>query len=285
VSRPESTADSVRSADGTPIAYDRRGDGPPVIVVGGAFSHRRFPQIVDLAERLAERFTTVAYDRRGRGDSGDARPYAVEREIEDLAAVVDAIGGRASIWGWSSAGVLALRASACGVAFDRIAVYEPPFFVDGDGRLPPPDFATELDRLVAEGRRGAAARHFMVNGMGVPGPVVAMMRVAPFWRLLKATAHTLPYDWAVMGSDVRGRSLRREEWAAVSAPVLVMAGEKSPAQLRSAARAIAGVLPAAEHQLLPGQSHNVSMKALAPALVPFLADARAPTPDQPTPTR
>ena len=95
------------------------------------------------------------------------------------------------------------------------------------------------------------------------------MRFTPFWSKLKAVAHTLPYDWAVMGDTMSGRPLSREEWSSVTAPTLVMAGEKSPAQLRKAAEAIAEVLPHATHRVVAGQSHNVSMKALAPVLKTF----------------
>jgi pimeloyl-ACP methyl ester carboxylesterase len=262
---------TVRSMDGTTIAFDRFGEGPAVILVGGAFSYRAFPKMVQLAELLAERFTVINYDRRGRGDSGDTRPYAVEREIEDLDALVEAAGGSASLWGWSSGGVLALRAAAGGLNIDKLALYEPPFMVDDSHALPPADFATRLDQLTAAERRSEAVKYFMTKGMGVPRVVVALMRVTPFWSKLKAVAHTLPYDWAVMGDTMGGRPLAASEWASVRQPTLVLSGEKSPAQLRKAAQALAEVLPSAEHRPLRRQSHNVSMKALAPVLAEFFA--------------
>jgi pimeloyl-ACP methyl ester carboxylesterase len=262
---------TVRSMDGTTIAFDRFGEGPAVILVGGAFSYRAFPKMVQLAELLAERFTVINYDRRGRGDSGDTRPYAVEREIEDLDALVEAAGGSASLWGWSSGGVLALRAAAGGLNIDKLALYEPPFMVDDSHALPPADFATRLDQLTAAERRSEAVKYFMTKGMGVPRVVVALMRVMPFWSKLKAVAHTLPYDWAVMGDTMGGRPLAASEWASVRQPTLVLSGEKSPAQLRKAAQALAEVLPSAEHRPLRRQSHNVSMKALAPVLAEFFA--------------
>ena len=128
--------ETVTSQDGTRIAFDRIGQGPPVVLVGGAFSYRLFPKMVELAELLAERFTVLNYDRRGRGDSSDTPPYAIDREIEDLHALVGTVGGSASLSGWSSGGVLALRAAAAGVPVDRIAVYEPPFVVDRSGHVP-----------------------------------------------------------------------------------------------------------------------------------------------------
>lgn len=262
---------SVKSKDSTTIAFDRLGDGPTIILAGGAFSYRAFPKLVELAEILAKQFTVVNYDRRGRGDSDDTMPYAVEREIEDLEALIDASGGSAFFWGWSSGAVLGLRAAASGVSIGKLALFEPPFLVDRSRPLPPPDFGTTLDEMVASNRRGDATKFFMTKGMGVPAPIVMLMRFTPFWSKLKATAHTLPYDWAIMGNTMSGEPLRAEDWAAVTAPTLVMAGEKSPEQLRQAAIAIADVLPNAQHRELAGQSHNPSMKVIAPVVKDFFA--------------
>jgi pimeloyl-ACP methyl ester carboxylesterase len=263
---------NVRSADGTTIAFDRLGNGPAIVLVGGAFSYRAFSKMVELAELLATRFTVINYDRRGRGDSDDTAPYAVAREIEDLEALIDVAGGSASVWGWSSGGVLALRAAASGLGIEKVAVYEPPFIVNDSGRIPPKDFAAKLSELTASDRRGDAVKYYMTRGMGIPRTFVTMMRFTPFWSKLKATALTLPYDWAVLGDTMEGRPLSATEWESVTAPTLVMAGEKSPVQLRDAADALASVLPNARHRVLAGQSHNVSMKALAPELIEFLAD-------------
>ena len=181
---------AVRSGDATPIAYERTGDGPALILVGGAFSHRRWKGWTQLAELLAPRFTVISYDRRGRGDSGDAPEYAVEREIDDLDAIVRVAGGPAHVFGMSSGGVLALRASAAGVPIARAVVYQPPFSVDASGHLPPPGFEKRLDELVASGRRGAAVSCFMREGMGAPRALVWFLRVArPIWRDLEAVVH------------------------------------------------------------------------------------------------
>ena len=269
---------TVGSPDGTAIAYDRSGAGPPVILVGGAFSFRRYKSWAQLAELLAPRFTVISYDRRGRGDSGDAPAYSVDREVEDLGALVDAAGGSAHVFGMSSGGVLALRAAAAGVPIGRAVVYQPPFTVDGSGHLPPLGFAERLDELVASGRRGAAASWFMREGMGAPRAFVGLLRVArPIWRNLEAVAHTLPYDLAVMNGTVHGEPLAREPWASAAVPTLVVDGGKSPRPLRRAADALAGRLPCAERRTLDGQSHNVSMKALAPVLEEFLGDRRRDT--------
>jgi pimeloyl-ACP methyl ester carboxylesterase len=265
----------VRSRDGTSIAYDRIGDGPALILVGGAFSHRSWKGWTRLSEPLAPRFTVISYDRRGRGDSGDAPEYAVEREIEDLAALVGTEGGSAHVFGMSSGGVLALRAAAAGVPIERAVVYQPPFSVGAGGHVRPTDFAGRLDEVVASGRRGAAVSYFMREGMGAPRAFVGFLRVArPIWRNLEAVAQTLPYDLAVMDGTVNGTPLAREPWASVAATTLVVDGGKSPVSLRKAADALAERLPDAERRTLEGQSHNVSMKVLAPVLEEFLRDRR-----------
>jgi pimeloyl-ACP methyl ester carboxylesterase len=264
---------TVISEDGTAIAYDRLGTGPAVILVGGAFSYRRFPKTVELAERLAERFTVINYDRRGRGDSADGRSYAVEREIEDLAALIDAAGGSASLWGWSSGAVLALRAAAGGLPIERLALYEPPARVDDTHPAPPSDFARRLDDYLASGDRSGAVKHYMTKGMGVPAIIVNVMRLLPFWSRLKAVAHTTPYDWAVLGDLMSGKPLDPEAWAGVQAPTLVMAGSKSPALLRDAAAALADVLPHGELRILEGQSHNPSMKVQAQVVTEYVGQA------------
>jgi pimeloyl-ACP methyl ester carboxylesterase len=273
----------VRSKDGTEIAFDQFGRGPAVILVGGAFSYRSFPKMIELAERLSDRFTVVNYDRRGRGDSGNTQPYAVEREIEDLDALIARAGGTASVWGWSSGGVLALRAANAGVGIERVAVYETPFMVDTTGHLPPPDFAARLDALLRRDRRSAAVRYYLTAGMGAPGPIVALMRLLPVWKKLKAVAHTLPYDWACIGDTMAGRPLVREDWGRIEQPALVVSGEKSPAELRKAARALAGILPDARHHVLAGQSHNPQMKKLAPVLADFFAGSGSETGERVSP--
>jgi pimeloyl-ACP methyl ester carboxylesterase len=270
-----SAARVVHSRDGTPIAFDAVGDGPPVILVGGAFSFRRYRSWLQLVELLAPRFTVVNYDRRGRGDSGDAAAYRVEREIDDLAVLVEETGGEADVFGMSSGGVLALRAAAAGVPFRRAVVYQPPFSVDASGHLPPPDFERQLDELVASGNRSATVSYFMREGMGAPRVLVGALRLArPIWRNLEAVSHTLPYDYAVMDGTVHGRPLGGEPWASIAIPTLVLDGGKSPESLRRAADALALAMPNARRRTLDGQSHNLSMKALAPVLEEVFDDRR-----------
>lgn len=263
----------VTSRDGTTIAYDQSGSGPPLIMVGGAFSYRAYPGNLELAKLLAPRFTVLNYDRRGRGDSGDTRPYAVAREVEDLEALIQAAGGSAHVYGMSSGAALALEAAASGLNITRLALYEPPYMVGDGGHRPPPDHQQALVRMVAANQRTAAVKYFLGSVMGIPGFFVLLMRLLPFWSKLEAVAHTLPYDSAIMGDF----SLPVSRAAFVRVPTLVVGGEKSPAVLRRAVEAVAGVVPGAERRILRGQSHNVSMKALAPVLAEFFA-APAPEP-------
>jgi pimeloyl-ACP methyl ester carboxylesterase len=260
--------DTVRSADGTTIAFDRTGDGPPLIIVGGALSDRS--AAADLAAALTASFTVVAYDRRGRGDSGDTPPYAVEREVDDLATLIDAVGGSAFVVGHSSGAALAIEAVIRGLPIMKLAVYEPPFIVD-DSRPPlPADYAEQLDRLVAEGRRGDAVAYFMTTGVGLPSAVVDQMRGAPMWPAMEALAHTIAYDVRVMGSNMSGGPLPAE-WATVTIPTLVLDGGNSPDWARNAVSAVAAAIPGAERRTLDGQEHGAAPEVLAPVLESFFA--------------
>jgi pimeloyl-ACP methyl ester carboxylesterase len=264
--------ETITSRDGTEIAFDRIGQGPPVIMVGGAFSWRRWRGFVELADLLSPHFTVLNYDRRGRGDSGDTQPYAVEREFDDLQAIIGAGGGSASVWGLSSGGILACEAARAGVAIEKIAAYEPPFIVDPSGGVPPDDFVSRVGALVARGRRSQAVKYFMARVMGMPALIPSLMSLwPPMWSKLKATAHTLPYEAALIDRYVRGRPVDDAYWRSVALPALIVSGEKSPEKLRKGAAAIAAALPNAEHRELAGVSHNVKMTALAPVLIDFFA--------------
>ena len=268
--------ETVRSKDGTAIAFDRTGAGPPVILVGGAFSWRSWKGFVELASLLSSRYAVLNYDRRSRGDSGDTPPYAIEREFEDLEAMIAAAGGSAFVWGLSSGGILALEAARAGVAIEKLAVYEPPFIVDRTDGVPPDDYIQQLDDLIAADRRSNAVKYFMAKVMGMPAVIPSLMSLwPPIWSKLKATAHTLPYEAVLIDRHARGRPLEGSHWADVATPTLVVSGEKSPEKLRKGARAIAGALPSAELRELEGVSHNVKMKALAPVLAAFFANGNA----------
>src|SRR2546426_684724 len=217
--------------------------------------------------RMARDFTVFAYDRRGRGDSGDTAPYAVEREIEDLAALVRQAGGSACVHAMSSGAVLALHAAASGLSIKRLALYEPPFMVGTPAHLPPADHQAQLVRLIAEGRRGEAVKYYMKDIIGMPGLLVAVFRFLPMWSKLKAVAPSLPYDSAIMGDF----SLPTRRAASLTLPTLVITGEKSMPVLRDAAARLAEVIPGARSRTLLGQTHNVSAQALAPVLKEFFA--------------
>lgn len=256
----------VTSDDGTTISFDRSGEGAAVILVGGALSDRSAAG--PLAALLARRFTVFSYDRRGRGDSGDTPPYAVEREVEDIGALIAEAGGSASVFGHSSGAALALEA-ARGLPITKLALYEPPFIVD-DSRLPlPSDYVTRLTELVSTGRRGDALEYFLVTGPGVPADAVAQMRAAPSWPAMEQVAHTLAYDGTVMGDTMSGRPLPIDRWSSVRMPVLVMDGGASPAWARNAVRALADALPHAERRTLEGQTHGADPEVLAPVLEVF----------------
>jgi pimeloyl-ACP methyl ester carboxylesterase len=257
---------NVVSKDGTVIAFDRSGEGRPVILVAGAFGERSHPAMVELAGHLAPHFTVYNYDRRGRGDSGDTAPYAVDCEIEDIEALIEEAGGSARVYGLSSGAALALQAAARQLPIEMLAVHEPPFAVD-DTRPPlPADFAARLSQLVSADRRGDAVEYFMTKGMGLPAETIGQMRHAPMWPGLEGLAHTLVYDTAVMGDN----SLPADQAAAVKAPTLVLAGAESVPWLRAAALALADVVPGAQHRTLEGQSHFApDQAAIARVLVEY----------------
>ena len=262
---------TMHSADGTPIAFDRSGQGPAVILVGGALQHRAIdPRTAQLAGLLTEHVTVFHYDRRGRGDSGDTAPYAVEREVDDLDALIAEAGGSACVFGNSSGGNLALAAAARGLAIAKLALWEPNFLVD-DSRPPlPQDYVARLTALVSAGRRGDAVEYFMTQAVGLPAELVAPMRHAPFWPAFEAVAHTLAYDGTVVGASMAGEPLPTERWAAVTVPTLVLDGGETP-WLSAGAAALADALPAARRRTLTGQPHDVAPAVLAPALVGFFA--------------
>lgn len=263
---------TVISKDGTRIAYDQSGQREPVILVNGAFSFRHFSGSVELAELLSKNFTVLNYDRRGRGDSGDTQPYAVEREIEDLAALIQAAGGSAHLWGLSSGAVLALKAAASGLNIKKMAIYDPAYRIDNSGPLPPPDFEQHVRSLIAADRRGGAVRYFMTKGMGAPGFVVTIMRLLPVWKRLTAVANTLPYDAAMLADHIPGQPFAAGKWSSVTVPTLVMTGDKAVVSLQNTAKALAQALPHAEFRSLAGLSHtNIDMKVIAPVVTEFLS--------------
>jgi pimeloyl-ACP methyl ester carboxylesterase len=224
------------------------------------------PQV---GKELASSFTVILYDRRGRGKSGNTTPWSVEREIEDIAALIGVVGGSARLVGVSSGAVLALDAAASGLNVTKVAVYEPPFIVD-DSRTPVgEDFVPGLKRLVAEGERDEVVKRFM-RIVGVPGIFIWLMRVLPNWPQLRAVAHTVPYDMSIMHGTQSGIPLPAQRWKDLRSPLLVLDGGKSPAWMRHGCRALADLVPESSYGTLPGQTHMVKPKVIAPALIDFL---------------
>jgi hypothetical protein len=259
-----------------------------------------------VAAALAPWFTVFNYDRRGRGGSGDTRPYGVGREIEDLAAVVAAAGGSAMVFGGSSGAALALEAAAAHLApqpsahpgtalsaaaarpaapagpavsaagatpdvvpvISRLAVWEPPYHVDGSAPELSLDFAAQLDALVRAGRRGEAVERFMMEAAEAPAEAVTAMRAHPSWAETEAVAHTLAYEAAVLGP---GNALPADRLATITLPTLVLNGSDSPAWMGNAGSAVAAAVPGAVRRVLEGQAHNVAPEALVPELLEFFA--------------
>ncbi|MEU0335533.1 alpha/beta hydrolase [Streptomyces sp. NPDC006193] len=253
------------SRDGTSLAYQVGGHGPTVILVSGAMSTGG--TLAPLAHRLADRCTTVVYDRRGRGESGDTEPYEVAREVEDLAALLDAVGGDAALFGVSSGGALVLRAAASGLPVSRAAVYEVPFadHLEG-GAAREAVYKQQLAAALAQGRRGDAVELFLrLTGLGEE--MIQRARQSPMWAGLEAVAPSLAHDDAVMGDGLLPRSLL----AGIAVPVLSVAGGASPEWMRAASREIAETVPQGTHRVLEGQTHMVEPDVLGPVLAEFFA--------------
>lgn len=248
--------EKVISKDGTAIAFDRSGEGPAVILVVGAFNER--PTGAPLARFLERHFTVFNYDRRGRGESSDTAPYAVEREIEDLDALIAKAGGTASVFGYSSGAVLALRAAAYGLAITKLALYDPPPTGARAAQLVP-----QLTELISAGNRGDAVELFQTEAVGIPPDVVAQLRNAPFRPALEKIAHTLVYDSTILEALPTGLT------ASVRIPALVIFGQENPEVMRQAAQSLADALPEGRYHPMKGQSHDIVPDVLGPVVTDF----------------
>ncbi|MGW3729159.1 alpha/beta fold hydrolase [Streptomyces sp. F001] len=253
------------SRDGTPIAYQRIGQGPVVVLVSGAMSAGA--TVAPLAGPLSDRFGVVVYDRRGRGESGDTTPYTVEREVEDLAALIEAEGGEAALYGISSGGALALHAAASGLPVRQVAVYEVPFAMDEVAAKGRAEYSERLTEALAQGRRGDAVELFL-RLTGLAEEMIQGARQSPLWSGMETIAPSLAYDDAVMGD---GR-VPRDRLAAITVPVLALAGGASPGWMRQAARAVADAAPQGAYRVLEGQTHMVDPQVLAPVLAEFFSE-------------
>jgi pimeloyl-ACP methyl ester carboxylesterase len=259
----------VISRDKTRIAYTKVGSGPAIILVDGAFCYRQNGPSTELAALLAQNFTVYTYDRRGRGESGDHSPYSIQAEINDLSAIVDQTGGPVFVVGVSSGAALAMQAAASGVPIKKMALYEPPFISDNGI---PRSFASpkaQIEELIASGDRGGAVRFFLTDVFGAPKAfALAMPIIMPgAWKRCKSVAHTIPNDLTILDD----RTILNGRSALVSAPALVIEGEKSPKDLRDASQLVAHALPHARTLVLPGQDHNLRAKVVAPVLTQFFS--------------
>jgi pimeloyl-ACP methyl ester carboxylesterase len=263
------TVAEVPSADGTLISYERIGTGPSVVLVDGAFCDRSFGPARKLAEELASSFTVFFYDRRGRGGSGDTQPYAVQREIEDLAAVMTAAGGNPYVYAISSGAALALETAVSGIPIRKLAIFEAPYTGIGMVDGVPVDHAARLEQMLADNRRGAMVSYFLVKMIGLPAFVPLMLHIMPgVWKHQTAAAGTLPYETRVTNNF----AAPLERLATIPVPTRVMVGGKAAPAMAAAQRTIAETIPGAEHRILDGQTHQVSEKAVSPHLIEFFTD-------------
>lgn len=275
---------TVTSKDGTTIAFDQLGKGPTIILVNGALGTRSHAAPDSMADILSKQFTVIDYDRRGRGDSTDNQPYVVQREIEDIEALIDGAGGSAFLFGTSSGAILALEAArALPNKVKKLALYEPPFIID-DSRPPlPNDYVEQLNAAIAAGRPGEAVEIFMTKAMLIPAEFVAMMRNAPMsqtfgddggtkppeWADMEKVAHTLAYDGMIVKDFLAGKPLPPKRWASFPAPTLVIVGGNSEPFFHDGAQALVDDMPSAQRRILEGQDHAVAPAALAPMLMEF----------------
>ena len=267
---------NVTSADGTTIAYTAWGDGEPIVIIDGATAYRATtPEDAATAELLADRFRVISYDRRGRGESGDTLPYAVEREIEDLEAIIAGPGGGrpATVFAWSSGGFLALNAVQAGAPVGRLALFEPPAVADDSRPQLPDDYVERLEAAIAAGRPGDAAELFLTAAVLMPDEFVAGMRGSEMWSGMEAIAPTISYDGRNVGDAMSGKPLSTERWNRVDIPVLVLYGEGTWPFLASGAAAVADILPTATLKAIPGENHSTTGDVLAPALSTFIEEA------------
>jgi pimeloyl-ACP methyl ester carboxylesterase len=258
------TTETVTSTDGTTITVDRYGSGPAVVIVGGGPTNRY--SNMGLAGLLGDQLSVFNYDRRGRGDSGDTPPYSVDREFDDLAAVLGLAGGNATLYGTSGGAIWALEAAARGLGITRLVLWEPPYILDDEtSRTRPTGYVEQLTKLVDEGRPGDAVELFFTQAVGMPAEFVAPMRDAPFWPDMEATATGLTYDAALIGEF----TLPPHRFRAISIPTLVIDGGTTP-WMTHTADALAKAVPTAQRHTLTGQPHNVADDAMAPVVIDFV---------------
>jgi len=236
----------------------------------GATAYRAIdPSVATLAQSLADRFTFVSYDRRGRGESGDTPTYAVAREIEDIAALIGVVGGKAALYGGSSGAVLAIEAAAAGLPITKLALYEPPFVVEPGWPELPADYVETLDRFIPQGKPGAAAEYFMQT-IGQPPEQIEGMKQSPFWNVLEGVAPTIAYDGRVMFDAYYRDHQFPRRWSKVTMPALVINGDATFPFIAASVEAVAKALPNATRRTLAGQGHGPAPEVIGPVLAEFI---------------
>jgi pimeloyl-ACP methyl ester carboxylesterase len=256
----------VTSVDGTRIAFELAGGGPALVIVEGALCHRGMGAFEELAPILSDRFTVVGYDRRDRGDSDrGASPFTVQREVEDLIAVLAAVEPEPFVFGMSSGAALSLEAARQGVPISRLAVYEVPFILDRSHRPDEPGFVARLRELLGAGRHTQAVQE-VLRLLGMPAPIVDSLPLSPTWKQFSAAAEALPNDFEIVSPYRQGLPLPDGHYAAITASTLLIAGGQSPVHMQRVPTAIAAQITGAATAILPGQSHEVEADAIAPLL-------------------
>lgn len=256
--------ETVTSTDGTTITVDRCGSGPPVVLIGAGPTNRY--NTMGLAALLGEQLSVFNYDRRGRGDSGDTPPYTVNREFEDLAAVLDLAGGNAAVYGTSGGAIWALEAAVRGIGITSLVLWEPPYILDDETtRIRPTGYAEKVAKLVNDGHPGDAVELFFTEAIGLPAEYIAPMREGEFWAQMEATATGLTYDAELIGDF----ALPAQRLSAITVPTLVIDGGTIP-WISHTADAVAAAVPSAERRTLTGQPHNVADDAMAPVVIDFV---------------
>jgi pimeloyl-ACP methyl ester carboxylesterase len=254
----------VKSKDGTQIAYEKIGNGPALILVDGAFCNKTFGPMPKLAALLSKDFTVYLYDRRARGDSGDTKPYSVDREIEDIGELINVAGGSSYLFGISSGAILSIKAVVKGLNVQKLAIFEPPYSSNKNGKLP--DNAKEdLTRMIEEKRQGDAVKYFLTKLMGAPSFIPFILRFTPNWAKMKANANALPYDLAICGDF----EIPKDQISSIKIPTLAIDSIKSPETLRNSVAVVSKTIPLGERKSLNGSVHDVPPKVLAPVLRDF----------------
>jgi pimeloyl-ACP methyl ester carboxylesterase len=257
----------VISKDGTIIAYNKIGNGPALILVDGAMCNSTFGPMPKLIPLLSKNFTVICYDRRGRGISTDNMPYSPEREIEDIEALINTVNGSVYLFGMSSGALLSLMTAANNLHIEKIALYEPPFEPDDNKSThDSKDHFAEIKDLLKSDNQNGAVKYFMREIVRMPSFVITIMSLLPMWKKMIANVNSLPYDLEI----TKTFTLQNLKSQTISTPAIVIYGGKSPQKLQSAAKAASDRITNSKIRILEGQTHNVSMKILAPVLMDFL---------------